>query len=93
MGITNQKIKIDPPERKWEITQTEFTEKDYEYWKSFGINADILAFYNVLKADNVYYNGDFYSQSEEDDPVYVYHFIKWDRLKIYRPLTKLKRDK
>lgn len=88
-----QKVKLKEKERHWEITQADFTEEDLDYWRSFGVTENTLSFYHVFKADSVYYNKEFYCQSEEGDPVFVYHFINWDRIKLYRPLTKIKKKK
>ena len=70
----------------------EYTNKELEWWKSFGISIETLKLYNVFSIKTVFINGIPRFFSDEKTPIYGYYFGKEEGRelwKIYFP-TKTK---
>lgn len=70
----------------------DFSEKELEWWKSFGINKKTLKKYHVFSIQYVFLNGDLKFASSDKCPIYGYYFGQDknhnDKWKLYFPLRK-----
>ena len=62
----------------------QFTERDLNYWASYGISQSILEKYNVYSARYVFLNKKLLFRYSKNSPIYCYKFK--DKVKVYRPL-------
>ena len=72
----------------------DYTTKELEWWKSFGINKRTLKKYKIYSIQNVFLNGELKFTSSEQCPIYGYYFGKdkngKELWKIYFPANKEK---
>ena len=72
----------------------DFTEKELEWWKSFGISRKTLKKYKIFSLQHVFLNGELRFTSSEQCPIYGYYFGKdknsKELWKIYFPANKEK---
>lgn len=61
------------------------------YFANHQISRSTLTKFNVKLVDSVFKNNELWAKSTKEDPIYVYEIN--DRCKIYRPLTKFKKNK
>jgi hypothetical protein len=70
----------------------DFTNKELEWWKQFGIDKKLLKKYHVFSLQHVFLNGELKFTSSEQCPIYGYYFGKDkngnDKFKIYFPFRK-----
>jgi len=74
------------------IKRKYFTRRDDQYWGSYGLDRDTLKQFNVYPISEFWINDmpqSFYYT--DDNPMYAYKMF--DKFKIYRPLSKYKKDK
>ena len=76
-----------------QIDVQSYTEQDTKYWAQFGITIETLKKFRVYSASKYWINKKLIGLYRNNDPVYAYFFPKTKHLKIYRPLTKNKRNK
>lgn len=50
-----------------------FSEKELEWWESFGITEEILQLYNVFSCEIIFLNGIFHIASTPNNPIYGYY--------------------
>ena len=96
---SNTPIKIVEPLKETETAKIQvqikdFTEKELEWWKSFGISKKTLKKYHVFSLQHVFLNGELKFSSSEQCPIYGYYFGKdkngEEKWKIYFPMNKEK---
>lgn len=77
---------------KIQVQIKDFTEKELEWWKSFGISKKTLKKYHVFSVQHVFLNGELKFTSSEKCPIYGYYFGKdknsEEKWKIYFPFNK-----
>ena len=77
---------------KIQVQMKNFTEKELEWWKSFGISRKILKKYHVFSLQHIFLNGELKFTSSEQCPIYGYYFGKdkncKELWKIYFPTNK-----
>jgi hypothetical protein len=92
---SNTPIKIVEPLKETETAKIQvqikdFTEKELEWWKSFGISKKTLKKYHVFSLQHVFLNGELKFSSSEQCPIYGYYFGKdkngEEKWKIYFPM-------
>lgn len=70
----------------------DFTEKELEWWQSFGITLKLLKKYHVFSIQHVFLNGELKFSSSDKNSIYGYYFGKDkkgdDKWKIYFPLRE-----
>lgn len=70
----------------------DFTEKELEWWKSFGIDKKLLKKYHVFSIQHVFLNGELKFTSSKKNPIYGYYFGKDkngnERWKCYFPMKE-----
>lgn len=90
---------VSPPKLVNDLRETEsakiqvqikdYTEKELEWWKSFGISRKTLKKYHVFSLQHVFLNGQLKFTSSEQCPIYGYYFGKdknhEEKWKIYFP--------
>lgn len=69
----------------------EFTEKELNWWKSFGVSSTTLKLFNVYSCKNIFLNGNFFSYSTEQIPMYGYYGGKREGFEMWRIYTPSKR--
>jgi DNA primase len=99
-GLIEGVNKVSIPKKVESIEQKEtcniqvqikdFTEKELEWWKQFGINKKLLKKYHVYSIQYVFLNGELKFISSEKCPIYGYYFgkSKKELWKIYFPSNK-----
>ena len=77
---------------KIQVQIKDYTEKELEWWKSFGISKKTLKKYHVFSIQHVFLNGELKFSSTKQYPIYGYYFgkdrNKQELWKIYFPLSK-----
>jgi hypothetical protein len=77
---------------KIQVQIKDFTNKELEWWKSFGISKKTLKKYHVFSLQHVFLNGELKFTSSEQCPIYGYYFGKdknsEEKWKIYMPFNK-----
>jgi hypothetical protein len=75
---------------KIQVQIKDFTNKELEWWKSFGISKKTLKKYHVFSLQHVFLNGELKFTSSEQCPIYGYYFGKdknhEEKWKIYFPM-------
>lgn len=89
--FVSSKPKIKSHECEISVVRQPFSDKDLAYWLQFGITHDTLIKYNVSPITYYLNNGIVKWKYEEDNPIYAYKV--YNHFKIYRPLSKTKKDK
>ena len=69
------------------ITPKKFTEKDLNYWSSYGISYDTLKLFNVYSVDKLWIKKQP-MLIKKDELCFAYYFPKSNHLKIYFPERK-----
>ena len=64
----------------------QWTSGDVKYWDQFGINLDLLEYYNVYSAKYIFLNKKLLLKYSTYNPIYCYKFEN-NRVKVYRPLA------
>jgi 5S rRNA maturation endonuclease (ribonuclease M5) len=74
------------------VKRRNFSETDDVYWDKYDIDRDTLKYFNVFPISFFWVN-EFQQPFTytKNDPMYAYKIF--DKFKIYRPLSKLKKDK
>lgn len=70
-----------------------FSEKELEYWASYGITPDTLKLFNVFSVSHVYVDKKLKKRSTKNNPIFAYYYPYSTNVKTYRPLTKIPEDK
>lgn len=77
---------------KIQVQIKSFTQKELDWWKSFGISKKTLKKYHVFSIQHVFLNGELRFSSSEKCPIYGYYFGKYknskELWKIYFPMNK-----
>ena len=77
---------------KIQVQVKNYSNKELEWWKQFGISVKTLKKFHVFSIENVFLNGELKFTSSEQCPVYGYYFGKdkngIEKWKIYFPLKE-----
>ena len=77
---------------KIQVQIKDYTQRELDWWKSFGISKKTLKKYHVLSIQHVFLNGELRFSSSEKCPIYGYYFGKYknskELWKIYFPMNK-----
>lgn len=79
--------------KKIQVKVKDWDENSLLYWNKHYISKDTLIKYNVFNVSHVYLDKILSKRATQRNPIYSYHFPSTDRIKIYRPLTKIQADK
>lgn len=58
---------------KIQVELQEFTQKELDWWNSFGISKMVLNKYKVYSIKSVFLNGNYFNSSTETSPIYGYY--------------------
>jgi DNA primase len=84
--ITKKEIIPEKKSKKLGIKIMPFNEEGRKYWEQFGIDLITLKKFNVNQVKQVYINEEIKDRYKIGDPIFAY--TVYDRLKIYKPLSK-----
>ena len=77
---------------KIQVQVKNYSNKELEWWKQFGISVKTLKKFHVFSIENVFLNGELKFTSSEQCPIYGYYFGKdkngIEKWKIYFPLKE-----
>ena len=94
-NVVPTKINIIPEIKETEssiiqVQIKDFTDRELEWWKSFGISKKTLKKYHIFSVQHVFLNGELKFTSSEQCPIYGYYFGKdknnKEKWKIYFPM-------
>ena len=94
-NVVPTKINIIPEIKETEssiiqVQIKDFTDRELEWWKSFGISKKTLKKYHIFSVQHVFLNGELKFTSSEQCPNYGYYFGKdknnKEKWKIYFPM-------
>lgn len=80
-------------EKLFQVKVQKFTESDLAYWIQFGITEEILKKYKIFSLREVWLNKELYATYSNEDPIFGLYFPNTEHIKIYRPVTKFKKNK
>jgi 5S rRNA maturation endonuclease (ribonuclease M5) len=72
----------------YQIKSKNFTKFDLDYWESYGINLEILKFFNVYRVEKIYKNKYLHKVIFDNNPTYCYYFPRTSNIKLYSPFEK-----
>ena len=92
-GHTRPKVeRVNKIETELTVKRKYFTQTDDDYWGQYGIDRDVLKYFNVSPILMYWHNGTQGSLTySKESPMYAYKVF--DKFKIYRPYSKYKKDK
>jgi len=76
------------PSKILQFEPRKFTKEDEQWWDDLGITKEFRELFKIRAASKVYLDLNLVWTSTPDDPIYVYKVF--NKLKVYRPLTKNK---
>ena len=94
-NVVPTKINIIPEIKETEssiiqVQIKDFTDRELEWWKSFGISKKTLKKYHIFSVQHVFLNGELKFTSSEQCPIYGYYFGKdknnKEKWQIYFPM-------
>lgn len=62
----------------------DFSQKELEWWASYGITPPILKKFRVYSCKSIFLNGNYFASSNEQSPIYGYYKGKKDGLELWR---------
>ena len=62
----------------------DFSQKELEWWASYGITLPILKKFRVYSCKSIFLNGNYFASSNEESPIYGYYKGKKDGLELWR---------
>jgi DNA primase len=80
-------------EKLIQVKIQKYTKEDLQYWSKFLITEKELKRFNIFSIREVWIDKQLYATYLGEDPIFGYHFPKSDHIKIYRPLTRFKKNK
>jgi 5S rRNA maturation endonuclease (ribonuclease M5) len=103
--IKDPEIKINPPkieysgnvldeheQSKIQIEAKDFSEKELKWWGSFGITQETLKKFKIYSCKHVFLNGNLFTSSTENIPVFGYYGGKKDGIEHWRIYMPTKRN-
>ena len=77
---------------KIQVQIKDYTDKELEWWFSFGISKKLLKKYHIFSIQYVFLNGELKFTSSDRNPIYGYYFGKdkngYEKWKIYFPMRE-----
>lgn len=67
-----------------QIEMQDFSQKELEWWASYGITLPILRKFRVYSCKSIFLNGNYFASSNEQSPIYGYYKGKKDGLELWR---------
>lgn len=89
--LAKQKQRVCAQDITISIRRQKFSQSDLDYWNRYNISIDTLTRYKVTAIKYFVIDGIVQAEHKQDDPMFAYKVN--DKFKIYRPLTKYKKNK
>ena len=67
-----------------QIEEKEFSQKELDWWDSFGISKSTLDKYKVVSCSSVFLNGQYFTSSSIRHPIFGYYGGKKDGIELWR---------
>ena len=67
-----------------QIEKKEFSQKELDWWDSFGISKTTLNKYKVVSCSSVFLNGQYFTSSSIKNPIFGYYGGKKDGIELWR---------
>lgn len=67
-----------------QIEEKEFSQKELDWWNSFGISKTTLKKYKVVSCSSVFLNGQYFTSSTDKSPIFGYYGGKKDGIELWR---------
>ena len=85
-GIIRQNLPKfeDPGVANIQVEIKDFSEKELEWWNSYGITEKILKKYHVYSCKTIFLNGNYFKASSDKNPAYGYYGGKEDGFELWR---------
>ena len=61
-----------------------FSQKELDWWNSFGISKATLDRFKVVSCSSVFLNGQYFTSSSEKNPIFGYYGGKKDGIELWR---------
>lgn len=65
-----------------------YSDLESRYWEENGISLKTLKIFNTYSAKNLWLNKKLFWQSIPENPIFVYHYPRENKVKAYRPLAE-----
>ena len=67
-----------------QVEQKPFSEKELQWWKSFGITEKTLKKFNIYSCKSVFLNGNYLTSGSDTNPIYGYYGGKRNNIELWR---------
>ena len=67
-----------------QVEKKEFSQKELDWWDSFGISKTTLSKYKVVSCSSIFLNGQYFTSSSDKSPIFGYYGGKKDGLELWR---------
>ena len=67
------KILKETEKSRIEVVTKEFSQKELDWWKSFGVSKKSLDKFNIFSIKSIFLNGNYFNSSSESCPIYGYY--------------------
>ena len=74
-----------------QVAIKEFTQKELDWWNSFGISPKTLKKFHVVSCAHSFLNGFYFSSSSDNSPMFGYYGGKKDEMELWRVYMPTKR--
>lgn len=91
LKYTGSKIEEKQTTSNIQVKLKEFSKKEIDWWKSFGISITTLKKFQVYSCEHSFLNGYYYSSSSDTSPVYGYFGGLKDGIDLWRLYMPTKR--
>ena len=67
-----------------QVEKKEFSQKELDWWDSFGISKTTLSKYKVVSCSSIFLNGQYFTSSSDKSPIFGYYGGKKDGIELWR---------
>jgi hypothetical protein len=67
-----------------QIERKEFSQKELDWWESFGVSKKTLNKFKVVSCSSVFLNGQYFTSSSDKNPIFGYYGGKKDGIELWR---------
>lgn len=67
-----------------QVEKKEFSQKELDWWDSFGISKTTLNKYKVVSCSSIFLNGQYFTSSSDKSPIFGYYGGKKDGIELWR---------
>lgn len=81
---TSDAIITEKEDTNIQIEKKPFSDKELEWWKSFGVSKDTLKKFKVYSCDSIFLNNNYFCSSSEKNPIFGYYGGIKDGIELWR---------